>query len=167
MLSFSERLKLLRVEASLTQKKIATAIGITERGYIDLESGKSKPKYDNVVKLAYYFDVSLDYLVGRIDDSASAVFHYQALAVILDERLTVTEKVAYLQLCRVAINGRIKFTSDDVFCDRHSLDRDAFYETMEKLIELGYLSIGTIAEDESPGVVYNLEESAIKLINVE
>ena len=70
MLSFSERLRLLRTESNLTQKNIATAIGISERGYIDLENGKSKPKYDNVVKLAYYFDIPLDYLVGRIDDSA-------------------------------------------------------------------------------------------------
>ena len=39
MLSFSERVKSLRTENNLTQKKIAAAIGISERGYINLGSG--------------------------------------------------------------------------------------------------------------------------------
>ena len=166
-MSFSEQLKLLRAEGNLTQKNIATAIGISERGYIALENRKSKPKYINVLKLANYFDVPLDLLVGRIDDSASSIFHYQALATILDERLTVTEKIAYLQLCRAAINGRVKLMNDKAFCDRHSLDMDTFHDTMEKLISIGYLSVGEAAEDEAPGTVYVLEESAIKLINIE
>ena len=68
MPTFSDRLKELRTTKKLTQKTIAQAIDVTERAYQDLEYGKYNPNHDNIIKLADYFDVSTDYLLGRSDN---------------------------------------------------------------------------------------------------
>jgi len=62
---FCERLKLLRSREGLTQRQIADVIKTTERGYRNYEIGQSKPNYETLLTLANYFDVSIDYLVGR------------------------------------------------------------------------------------------------------
>jgi len=68
MTIFANRVKALRKSAKLTQKVLAQAVGMTERGYQDLEYGKFNPNYDSIMKLADYFDVSADYLLGRSDN---------------------------------------------------------------------------------------------------
>ena len=70
MPTFAERLKKLRKNGSLTQKGVADAVGMSDRNYQDLEYGKIKPSYDNIIKLADYFNVSADYLLGRTDCKA-------------------------------------------------------------------------------------------------
>lgn len=62
---FSQRLLQLRKESGLTQQQTANMIQITLRQYQRFEKGDQKPGYDNLVKLADCFQVSLDYLVGR------------------------------------------------------------------------------------------------------
>jgi len=66
--TFADRLKQLRTGKKLTQKTIAQAIDMTERAYQDLEYGKYKPNHDNIIKLADFFEVSADYLLGRSDN---------------------------------------------------------------------------------------------------
>ena len=68
MFDFGAHLKHLRHEAGLTQKQLATAIDGSERGIQNYEIGVRKPTYEILIALADYFDVSLDYLVGRSDD---------------------------------------------------------------------------------------------------
>lgn len=67
-MDFKEHLKKVRKEKKCTQKQVATAIGVAERNYQEWEYGKTKPGFDSLLALADYFDVSLDYLVGRSDD---------------------------------------------------------------------------------------------------
>ena len=68
MSTFSERILKLKKEKNLLQKDIAENISVSLRSYQDYEYGKMEPKMSNLVALADYFDVSLDYLVGRSDD---------------------------------------------------------------------------------------------------
>ena len=63
-----ERLKALRKSSKSTQKTIAVAVGISEVSYQRFEYGTVRPSLDTLIALADYFDVSLDYLVGRSDD---------------------------------------------------------------------------------------------------
>lgn len=63
-----ERLKTLRKRKGVTQKSIADTVSITEVSYQRYEYGKVRPSLDVLIALADYFDVSLDYLVGRSDD---------------------------------------------------------------------------------------------------
>lgn len=64
---FNERLKALRKERWLSQEQAAKGLFITLRNYQRLESGSNTPNYTNFLKIANFFDVSLDYLAGRTD----------------------------------------------------------------------------------------------------
>jgi XRE family transcriptional regulator len=68
MFDFGEHLKSLRKSKNITQKQLALAIGVTERGIQQYELGERKPSYDVLISLADFFNVSLDFLVGRSDN---------------------------------------------------------------------------------------------------
>lgn len=68
MFNFGERLKLLRLSKGITQKQLAEKIGASERGIQNYETNQRKPTYDILISLANYFEISLDYLVGRTDN---------------------------------------------------------------------------------------------------
>lgn len=64
---FGERLKELRAERRIGQIELSRAIGVSS-GIISLwEAGQREPKMSNLILLAQYFDVSIDYLVGLED----------------------------------------------------------------------------------------------------
>ena len=64
----TNRLKASRKSVNKTQKEIAEYLGISERGYQNYELGTREPNLEILIKLADYFDVSTDYLLGRSDD---------------------------------------------------------------------------------------------------
>ena len=68
MANFSERLKELRKSNKVTQKQMSDLLEITERNYQRYEYGLVDPTASNMATLADYFNVSLDYLIGRSDD---------------------------------------------------------------------------------------------------
>ena len=65
---FSDRLLLLRKTNKITTVDLAKAIGISKQAISQFEKCSSYPHCRTLVALADYFDVSLDYLVGRSDD---------------------------------------------------------------------------------------------------
>lgn len=67
-MNFSSRLRELRKAHQYTQKQTAIAIGTTEQNFQRYERGTQQPTLPVLIALADYFDVSLDYLVGRSDD---------------------------------------------------------------------------------------------------
>ena len=67
---FSERIKELRKANSKLQKDIAALLSVTERHYRLCEAGGVDIPTSKLIALADYFNVSLDYLVGRSDDPA-------------------------------------------------------------------------------------------------
>lgn len=70
MSNFNEIFKDLRTKKSVTQLAIAEYLGVTPRTIRFYETGERKPDFDGLIKLADYFEVSLDYLVGRSNDPA-------------------------------------------------------------------------------------------------
>lgn len=64
----AERLIALRKQKGLTQKNLADFLGIAPVSWQRFEYGTSKPKLENIIALADYFNVSIDYLVGRTDN---------------------------------------------------------------------------------------------------
>ena len=64
---FVERFKLLRKQHNLTQKQLAKNLGMVERNIRSYEINEKLPSLESIVKIADYFDVSLDYLTGRKD----------------------------------------------------------------------------------------------------
>ena len=64
---FQERLIEHRILNKLTQRQLAEYLQIAQPSYIRYENGSAEPSFENLVKLADYFDVSIDYLLGRIE----------------------------------------------------------------------------------------------------
>lgn len=62
---FGDNIKRLRKNKGLKQQEIADILGIKQNSYSDWENGKTEPSYENLVKLADLFEVSLDSLFGR------------------------------------------------------------------------------------------------------
>ena len=58
------RLKELRKEKKLTQKELADYLGINEKTISRWENGESNIKPEKAKKLADYFDVSVEYILG-------------------------------------------------------------------------------------------------------
>ena len=65
MFNFGEHLKEMRISFNYTQKQVASNIGITERNYQRYEANDQRPSFDILISLADFYNVSLDYLVGR------------------------------------------------------------------------------------------------------
>jgi len=65
---FANRLKECRVKIAKTQREVSVDLEMTERGYQNYELGNREPNHETTVKIADYFDVSLDYLLGRSDN---------------------------------------------------------------------------------------------------
>lgn len=67
-MNLNESLKRCRKFRKATQKQAAIAAGVTESMYQFYEYGRNEPTASVLIALADYFNVSLDYLVGRSDD---------------------------------------------------------------------------------------------------
>lgn len=68
----SNRLKELRQEKDLLQKDIANYLNISTSAYGFYEQGKRTPDTEIIKKLSEFFNVSLDYLLGKTDIRESA-----------------------------------------------------------------------------------------------
>lgn len=65
---FANRLKALRTTNDLTLQQLGNAIHSTKATIGNLENSNKQPSLSMVVAIADFFDVSLDYLVGRSDN---------------------------------------------------------------------------------------------------
>ena len=65
---FIERFKSLRKQKKLTQKQLGENINTPERVIRGYEIGENMPSIETFIKIADFFNVSIDYLVGRTDN---------------------------------------------------------------------------------------------------
>ena len=63
-----DRIKLFRNEHSIKQLEMANYLEISETTYSDYECQRIQIPLEKLIMIANYFDVSLDYLVGRTDN---------------------------------------------------------------------------------------------------
>ncbi len=64
---FGLRLKELRIEKGISQRKFGELIGVCNQTVSFWESGSREPDMDTLVKISDFFDVSTDYLLGKSD----------------------------------------------------------------------------------------------------
>lgn len=62
------RLRELRKQKHISQIRLAIDLGMTQNCISRFETGTRRPDYDTLICFADYFDVSIDYLVGRTDN---------------------------------------------------------------------------------------------------
>ena len=66
-IKFAERLRELRKDEGLSQTKLAEKLGVTQRKISYWERGDVDPDMYSVSKISDFFEVSVDYLIGKID----------------------------------------------------------------------------------------------------
>lgn len=64
MVDFGSKLKAMRVNKHLSQEQLAKRIGITKSMVSAYETSMRMPSYEVLIKIALFFNVSLDYLLG-------------------------------------------------------------------------------------------------------
>lgn len=67
-MKFKERLKALRIEHNLLQSELAKELEVSQRSISSWETGFREPDYKTLEKIAKYFKVSTDFLLGLKDD---------------------------------------------------------------------------------------------------
>lgn len=60
-----DRIRKLRERNNITREAFAQKIGVTYAAMSKYETGKRQPDYETLQKIADYFEVSADYLLGR------------------------------------------------------------------------------------------------------
>ena len=67
METFNKRLKELRIDKKLSQKRLAEILKTNNSSVCDWECGRSEPSIETIIKICDFFDGSADYLLGRED----------------------------------------------------------------------------------------------------
>ena len=62
------RLKELRKKKGISQLRLATDLNTTQNTISRYETGEREPGIDDLIKIADYFNVSVDYLIGRTEN---------------------------------------------------------------------------------------------------
>lgn len=62
------RIKELRKKKGISQQRLATDLNTTQNTISRYETGEREPGIVELIKMADYFNVSVDYLIGRTDD---------------------------------------------------------------------------------------------------
>ncbi|KEQ23971.1 helix-turn-helix domain-containing protein [Paenibacillus tyrfis] len=68
MVRIGDKIALLREKHALTQEELSSKINISRASLSHYEKNRREPDYDTVVKIADFFKVSIDYLLGRTED---------------------------------------------------------------------------------------------------
>ncbi len=63
-----QRIQDLRLDSDLSQKKIGEILHISQRSYSHYETGSRNIPIEMLIRLADYYDTTIDYLVGRTDN---------------------------------------------------------------------------------------------------
>lgn len=69
MISFKERLKELRTERNITQQELGKLVNMSKMAISHWEKGHSEPSISQLIILSNYFEVTVDYLIGKNDFS--------------------------------------------------------------------------------------------------
>lgn len=62
-----KNLRLLRTKNNISQQQLAEIIGVTQQSINKYENHKIEPDIQTLIKLAEYFNTSVDYLIGHTD----------------------------------------------------------------------------------------------------
>ncbi|MEF3302265.1 helix-turn-helix domain-containing protein [Paenibacillus sp. GYB003] len=108
MVRCGDRIAHLREKRGLTQEELSVKLGISRAALSHYETNRREPDYDTLRNIANFFDVSLDFLLGRTNDPQS----------VLDQE--IREFVDSLEL------------SDDSILDKFALTIDGRKLTVEE-----------------------------------
>lgn len=142
-------IKKARMAAGLSQKYVATSLGVAAPSVSNWESGKTSPTPENLSALADLFSVTIDYLLGREESNTSAITYSGMLKP--EHNIEYTKPVANIELQHMQriLNGLNRETPINTPADQLSIE-DRFYrlspERRKQAME--YLKFLEMQEDE-------------------
>lgn len=91
-MKFGDRLKKLRKsKPDLSQKKFGERLGLAESTISMYEQNRREPDYETLIKIADFFDVSIDYLIrGESKESQEKIFTNEAKRILDSKEATIT-----------------------------------------------------------------------------
>lgn len=104
---FGQRLYQLRQKRGLTQKELSSRLGMARTTYSGYENGSREPDHQTLEKFADFFEVSIDFLIGRTKDKDPV----ETLIEFLDLELTNEE-----------IKSQMNFKVDDITLSDEEMD---------------------------------------------
>ncbi len=73
MAQFDKILKLLRTEKNMSQQELADALGISKSAVNMYERGERQPNFEILESIADYFNVDIDFLLGRTNKTTKII----------------------------------------------------------------------------------------------
>lgn len=67
-MSYYQRIRDLREDADLTQGELVKILDMHKTTYTNYEQGKREPPFDLIIRLAQYYNVSIDYIAGLTNE---------------------------------------------------------------------------------------------------
>ena len=81
------RIKMLREEKQMNMREVADALKIPYTTYVNYEKELREPNSEMLISLANYFEVSIDYLIGRSDSRKNNLLNNE-----LESNFNIKEK---------------------------------------------------------------------------
>ena len=104
-----ERLKKVRMRNKIMQKELAVILGVTESTISLYETNRSDPSDKIKLEIAKYFGVSLDYLIGVIDEEVP--YYSNDRFLMLPEDMAKGEKMLLEEILEFIEFRRAKFVN--------------------------------------------------------
>ena len=157
-------LKELRTSKGLYQKDLAQYLGIDRTTYVKYERGDSEPNFEMIQKLADFFNVSVDYLIGRektVTSNIKNVIHLKTKKVPLLGDIACGEPIFTNEE-----HGEFVLTSEDIsvdFCLRAKgdsmigariLDGDIVFIKEQTSVDNGQIAAVLIGDEATLKRVY-------------
>lgn len=189
-MTLGNRLQSLRREKGLTQAQLGSFFNLAESTISLYESGKRSPDYDTLKRLASFFDVSLDYLLG-ISDNRQVASQLQEKTVVYKtskKSSSGSSKLPVITSINKNPQGMINHLKDSIeewYCD-NGIDQGNFYwfkvnsdsmlnegilpgdlALIKEQSVLKYGEIGLVLVDKEQGSLYRVysKENSIVLQN--
>lgn len=165
-----DRVKMLRKSMNLSVKELSKKVNISERAINKIENNEQKDgsSAEYILKLADYFDISIDYLVGRCDEKT-----YKGITDTYHNAANVRARIAYEEYL---VDGRKKKKSDSTISDvkapwPYNLAEAVLYNSNRgnKMLKDDQHMRYPLTDDQIKGLEYiisKLDESEQKVVNL-
>ena len=78
MAKFAKVFKSLRTQHKLTQQELATKLGVSRSAIGMYENGEREPDFETLEAIADFFNVDMDYLIGRSSCVTTIAAHHDS-----------------------------------------------------------------------------------------
>ena len=116
-MAFKERIKTLRLEKNLTQDELAKATGLSRSAIGMYESGSREPNFETLEVLADFFNVDMNYLLGRSEILNCPTYYLDPEVAELADQLHKNPEL------RILFDASKKLTKEDIQFVRDMVDR--------------------------------------------